>query len=132
MISVKLSVLFFGTASLINGGTWWAYTLADTSGVSEIIQLGGTGGLVACLLGGIITLWKDRELIRTKFEEDLSELRVLLETERSEHRAEVIKMQEQHKVDISEVTQMYLDEMRAQINALRQETQNQLNQKADQ
>jgi hypothetical protein len=133
---VKAALSCFVLASLFNGTTWWALMLADGSGVAELIQLGGTGGLIVSLLGGVTALWRDRSELRTQYQQEIKELREVLVRERTEHRAEVAAIQEQHKRDLSDITERYLEELQRQIDRVRVDTQRdtkrQLDERADQ
>lgn len=122
---VLKSITLFTIAAACNGSTWWAYMFAQTNGatsLTDLIQLGGTGGLVVALLGAIYALWRDRDTARKQFDAEIAGLRQLLVKERSDHREEVIAMRVQHKLDLDQVTNRYLEELRQQIETLRNET----------
>ena len=91
--------------------TWWAKMLAQQGGVLELVQLGGTGGLIVSLFGAVVALWKDRAAMNR-----------LLKDERAAHREEIARLQSKHRSDVQAATDQLMDELRSQIASLKQDT----------
>ena len=120
MEKVLTSFIF---AAMFNGMSWWGlFAQSEDATFGSVVQLVGTGGLVSCLVIGIVTLWREREAISKRFEKEVNELRILLAKERSEHRVEVGKLHSLHKTDLQELTNKLLSELSSQISELKQDT----------
>lgn len=106
--------LFMGF-SLIGAGmaglAHHAEALAEASPHSawELVQSGGTGGLIACLLAAVWALWKDRQFILS-----------MLHDERKAHRQEITDLNATHTTEIRDATDKLLREMKDQIQQLRE------------
>jgi hypothetical protein len=126
----------FSLAAAFNGTTWWAYfTMApadDTAaaghaasthsaGITELIQLGGTGGLIAALIAAIFALMKDRDKVSRNHKDEMIRLSQILETERTQHTKNVEILYEQHKREIAEMTECHMKTLYEQIALLREE-----------
>lgn len=95
------------------GAIWFSHVIfpADLGIPAELIQLGGTGGLILSLLSAVVTLWRDRKAMQET-----------LANERMAHRAEIEKMEEVSQLRTKELTSSLMDELRAQISHLKQDT----------
>ena len=112
---MKLFMGFTVTGALLSGITQhvhvWAQT--DPGAIWEVVQLGGTGGLIACLLGSVWALWKDREKMLS-----------MIHAEREAHRAEIAGLNKKHSQEVNEVTERLLKEMKEQIQSLKVKADN--------
>lgn len=98
-------------AMICSAMTWWTKMLAQHAGVLELVQLGGTGGLIVCLFAAVVALWKDRSVMNEMIKE-----------ERIGHRKEVADLQLKHQSDLRAVTTELMSELRSQIDTLRSDT----------
>lgn len=127
---VKFTVAFtaagafnaFGWALLIIGEAITSGHGVTGASVLQIIQLGGTGGLIAALVIAVNTLWKDRNAVKTELLEEVARLQKLLVDERTSHRDDLQRIRETHRHDLDDITQKYTEELRSQIQALRRMT----------
>lgn len=120
-------IFFFVAAATFNGVTWFATMAAKAGGVPpylELIQLGGTGGLIISLVLAVLALWKERKELKDNWNNDVTKLQNVISTERTDHRDEIKDMREQHQKDLQKLTTKYTDELKEQINLLRNETDN--------
>ena len=103
----------FFLAAFFDATIWWAHVLGEMEGVRtsgvpwELIQLGGTGGLIVCLLCGVVALWRDRR-----------SLVEMLSNERDAHRDQLRDIQQKHDAQVAEANAKLLGEMREQITRL--------------
>ncbi len=116
------TVTYFTLAAMFNGASWWAIAMATppASGF-ELVQLGGTAGLVGSLLAAVVALWKDRQKMLGDWNKEVEELRGMIAEERRHARAEVKELREAHRADLDAITERYTAELRSQITLLRQE-----------
>lgn len=121
------TIYAFTVAIICNAATWAAAVAQSAPQDSiELIQLGGTAGLVASLMAGVIALWRlCREILKEQ-KAEREQHRAEQQTEREQHKAEVRSLQEQHKNDIVSVTDRYLKDLHEQINMLRADTRHQM------
>lgn len=118
-------IIYFGVATVFNGIGWWSLLLGQAAtplDVFQLIQLGGTGGLILALLGALYMVWKDRAELKKEWAAEVADLRRVITTERESHRQEIAEMRADHKKDLSELTDKYTDELKKQISSLREET----------
>jgi hypothetical protein len=125
---MKLCLALFFVAALFNGAGWWVHIIgeADMTPLMELIQLGGTGGLILCLFSAIIVLWRERVEVRAQWRGEVDKLHDLLVAERTEHRSEVANLRKSHQADLENLGQKYTDELRKQIDVLREEAHSQI------
>lgn len=119
-------LVWSSAAAASSGVGWWSYVLAQADpsnrGLWEIIQLGGTGGLVVCLLCAVTALWRDRQAMLDKLEElrasllkaHLDHNNQLAELNR-DHRTDVAAIAEKHKEDVERITERLVAELKSQI-----------------
>ena len=120
MLMAKTFALF-SVASVANGMTWWIYVIAqgDPKGLWEIIQLGGTGGLILSLLGAVWTLWKDRIQQQGIIRDERTALQTLIQNEREQHRKEIMDLRVQQQSEVKAATEMLMKAYKEQIDTLR-------------
>ena len=122
---MKLSVILFSLAAFFSGATWWAHIVGEAGSgglaLMELIQLGGTGGLILSLLGAVIALWKERTLVKEEWKKEVEILRTAITNERTEHRKEIADMRAAHQENLTELSNKYTEELKNQINILRKE-----------
>lgn len=120
---MKTAVILFGAAAICNGASWAGLLLgqAEPASIFELVQLGGTGGLVVCLVGAIGALWKERVQLRREWKTEVQELRGIISGERQMHREEMNAINTRHAEIIQELSDKYTDELKQQIETLRAE-----------
>ena len=133
MITKALALYCF--AATLNGATWWAYFMAQaqarhaTAGVptwTELIQLGGTGGLIVSLLGAVVMLWRERQELKAEFRNERASLLEQMGHMRADHAAYIDKLQRQHQEELQAMTDEYTRELKRQIEQLRADTASRL------
>lgn len=126
------TVVAFMVAIAFNMSTWVAvFAQTATNETISLIQLGGTAGLIGALMLAVVTLWKERNVIRADMATELQILRTALNDERNHHREEVRELRDTHKRDLDQLTERYLGELRHQISQLKAETQQQIDAERD-
>lgn len=103
------AIFWFLGCVAFSGASWWSQFIAQVNGGTsgtfwEIVQLGGTGGLVVCLVGAVVALWRDRR-----------EMQTIIVDERKAHRLEILAMQTKHTSEVTAATEQLLTELRKQI-----------------
>ena len=108
-------------AAIIDGGMWWTYFLAKTSpdqqtvSMLEIVQLGGTGGLIIALVTAVASLWKSLNKLTDQHASTITSMR-------SEHWQYIDAMQKTHHEELQRLSDNYTAELKSQIEVLRQES----------
>ena len=129
---MKSVILLYLIAAGCSGASWWAYVVGQTVpktaslGITELIQLGGTGGLIVSLLWAVITLWKERSDLRKDWSKEKEHLVSHINNMRTDHHAYIDKLQTRHQEELHELTEKYTQELKTQIATLRQETETKL------
>lgn len=121
------TVISFMAAITFNLSTWVAvFAQSAPQEAINLIQLGGTAGLIVALMLAVVTLWRERNTIRADMAAELQILRTALQDERNHHREELRELRSTHQRDIDKVTERYLQELKHQISQLKAETEKQI------
>lgn len=122
------AISLYVLAAIFSGASWWAFifgqvaTAQHTVDWTEIIQLGGTGGLIVSLLGATVTLWRERADLKKEFKEERTLLLQQAQQQREDHANYIERLQQKHSEELSNLTDKYTAELKAQISLLKQET----------
>lgn len=110
-------------AAFINGATHWSYAFAQAAdmpqSILDIIQLGGTGGLILALLVAVYVMWKEREVFRKELAEERKIYRDDIERIRTDNKEALDRIQANHQQEIDRITDRYTRELKEQIELLR-------------
>lgn len=87
----------------------------------DLIQLGGTGGLIVSLIWAIRVVWSERVDLRNEIAEERKAHREEMTQLRDHHAATMAAIVTKHQREISELSEAYTKELRDQINTLRAE-----------
>ena len=122
---MKILAMFI-LATCCNLTGWGAVILAETTGepfgITQIIQGGGSVGLIAALLFALKAIWEDRKSLKKELREERERSRKDIESVRDDYRDYIERLQQQHQKDLSKLTDTYTEELKSQINLLREET----------
>lgn len=105
----------------IAGGSNLTMLASDAQPGFDLVQLGGTGGLIAGTLWALRIVWKERSELKKEISEERVEHREEVKELRDHHSKILAQLTASHREEIQNLSDRYTEELKQQIDALRAE-----------
>lgn len=117
---IHTPTIAFVFAALFQGFSVLVSTIKQDYGL-DLVQLGGTGGLIVSLIWAIRVVWNERGDLRDEIAQERKAHREEMTKLRDHHAAMMAAIITKHRQELSELSDAYTRELRQQIADLRAE-----------